>query len=100
MQVPAYLVPYDGRNDALLKRIFARTNRRAGPSRLRGLPGPARACWARVPSTARDDLAQMGYGPIDARQVEAAQLAVTGEPGGSLERTFPRRKFERCSTGS
>jgi len=91
--VPAYIVPYDGRDDALLKQIFARINRRgralesyevfqALHTSLLGAKGPI--------DRVRDALAQLGFGSIDPRQVERAALAVAGgDPGGSLERDVP-----------
>ncbi|WP_437311880.1 DUF262 domain-containing protein [Sorangium sp. So ce388] len=103
--IPAYLVPYDGRNDALLKQIFARINRRgraleshevfqALHASVLGAKGPI--------DRVRDDLAQLGFGSIDPRQVERAALAVAGgDPGGSLERDVPEADvpalFDRVS---
>lgn len=87
--VPAYLVPYDGQNDALLKQIFARINRRgraleshevfqALHTSVQGAKGPI--------DRVRDGLSQLGFGAISARQVERAALAVaSGDPSGSLE---------------
>ncbi len=88
--VPAYLVPYDGRNDALLKQIFARINRRgkaleshevfqALHAGVQGAKGPI--------DRVRDALGELGFGPIEPRQVERAALAIAGhDPGGSLEK--------------
>jgi hypothetical protein len=87
--LPAYLVPYDGKNDALLKQIFARINRRgkalesyevfqALHTSIQGAKGPI--------DRVRDAMAELGFGPLDPRQVERAALAVAGaDPGGSLE---------------
>ncbi len=87
--IPAYLVPYDGRDDSLLKQIFARINRRgralesyevfeALHASVSGEKGPI----VRV----RDDLAELGFGAIEPSSVERAALAVAGaDPGRSLQ---------------
>ena len=105
--VPAYLVPYDGSNDALLKQIFARINRRgkalesyevfqALHTSVQGAKGPI--------DRVRDALGHLGFGPIEPRLVEHAALAVAGgDPGGSLEADVPTPDvpalFDKVSLG-
>lgn len=87
--LPAYLVPYDGHDDTLLKQIFARINRRgralesyevfqALHAGVQGGKGPI--------DRVRDDLVQLGFGAIDPRHIERTAIAVMGgDPGRSLE---------------
>jgi hypothetical protein len=79
--MPAYLVPYDGQDDHLLREIFARTNQRGRRLRshevfdalhatLRGDRGPI--------SRVQDDLAELGFGPLVPQDIERASIAVSG----------------------
>jgi hypothetical protein len=79
--VPAYLVPYDGKNDELLRRIFARVNQRgralkehevfqALHSSVTGGKGPI--------DQVHDELAQLGFGELDGSAIEKAAIAVAG----------------------
>ena len=88
--VPAYLVPYDGKNDATLKEIFRRVNRRGRmlesfevfeAMRTSMVAGAARPL-ERVTS----DLVGLGFGQIEGKSVERAALAVGGlDPGRDLD---------------
>ena len=86
--IPAYLVPYDGHDDRLLRQIFARINRRgraldshevfqALHASVQGQKGPI--------DRVREDLARLGFGVLDPAQVERTAIAVLGgDPGRSL----------------
>ncbi|MBN1203592.1 MAG: DUF262 domain-containing protein [Myxococcaceae bacterium] len=87
--VPAYLVPTASEDDRVLREIFARVNRskhalssaevfQALHSSLAGGKGPIdRVC---------EDVAQLGFGELDAKQVERAAMAVANlQPRGTLE---------------
>lgn len=86
--IPAYLVPTTGEDDRVLREIFARVNRskhalssaevfQALHSSLAGGKGPIdRVC---------EDIAQLGFGKLDANQVERAAMAVAElQPRGTL----------------
>jgi hypothetical protein len=87
--VPAYLVPAADEGDKVLREIFARVNRskhalssaevfQALHSSLTGGKGPI--------DRVRDDITQLGFGELDAKQVERAAMAVAGlQPRGTLE---------------
>jgi hypothetical protein len=79
--LPAYLVPYDGSDDHLLREIFARTNQRGRLLRshevfealhatLRGDRGPI--------SRVQDDLAELGFGSLEPQDIERAAIAISG----------------------
>lgn len=79
--LPAYLVPYDGQNDAMLRQVFARTNRQARAlathevfqalhAGVRGERGPI--------ESVRDELTKLGFGPIRAQDVQRSAIAVHG----------------------
>jgi len=105
--LPAYLVPYDGRDDTLLKEIFARINRRgrslesyevfqALHAGVQGEKGPM--------DRVRDDLTRLGFGTIEHRYIERAAIAVLekGDPGRSLQEQVAGEAvpalFERVSS--
>lgn len=87
--VPAYLVPYDGQNDQLLREIFARVNRRgraleqhevfqALHSSVMGGKGPI--------DQVRAELVQLGFGELDGSKIEKTAIAVAGgDPGRTLQ---------------
>ncbi len=87
--VPAYLVPIAGEDDQILREIFARVNRskhalssaevfQALHSSLAGGKGPI--------DRVREDIAQLGFGGLEAKQVERAAMAVANlQPRGTLE---------------
>lgn len=87
--VPAYLVPTAGEGDRVLREIFARVNRskhalssaevfQALHSSLAGGKGPI--------DRVIEDIAQLGFGKLDAKQVERAAMAVADlQPRGTLE---------------
>ncbi len=79
--LPAYLVPYDGSDDHLLREIFARTNQRGRLLRshevfealhasLRGDRGPI--------SRVQEDLAELGFGSLEPQDIERAAIAISG----------------------
>lgn len=88
--VPAYLVPTTGEDDRVLREIFARVNRsghaltsaevfQAFHSSRVGGKGPI--------DRVREDVAQLGFGELDEKQVERAAMAVAGlQPSGTLEK--------------
>jgi hypothetical protein len=88
--IPAYLVPTAGEGDRMLQEIFARVNRsgralssaevfQALHSSLAGGKGPI--------DRVREDVAQLGFGELDDKQVERAAMAVAGlQPSGTLEK--------------
>jgi hypothetical protein len=88
--IPAYLVPTAGEGDRMLREIFARVNRsgralssaevfQALHSSLAGGKGPI--------DRVREDVAQLGFGELDDKQVERAAMAVAGlQPSGTLEK--------------
>ena len=87
--VPAYLVPTAGEGDRVLREIFARVNRsghaltsaevfQALHSSLAGGKGPI--------DRVREDIAQLGFGELEDKQVERAAMAVADlQPRGTLE---------------
>ena len=87
--VAAYLVPYDGKDDRLLKQIFARINRRgraleshevfqALHASVAGGKGPI--------DRVRDEVSALGFGAIAPAHVERTALAIAGgDPGRALQ---------------
>lgn len=87
--VPAYLVPFDGENDATLKEIFRRVNRRgrmlesfevfeAMRTSMDGTTRPLQRVTA--------DLVSLGFGKVEGKSIERAALAVGGlDPGRELD---------------
>ena len=105
--LPAYLVPYNGRDDHLLKEIFARINRRgralesyevfqALHASVQGEKGPI--------DRVRDELTKLGFGAIDPRHIERAAIAVweKGEPSRPIQDQVPKEEvpalFDRVSS--
>jgi hypothetical protein len=105
--VPAYLVPYDGQNDQLLREIFARVNRRgrtlethevfqALHASVKGGKGPI--------DQVRDELVPLGFGQLEGARIERSAIAVAGaDPRHALqEQVAPGEVpelFERVSKG-
>lgn len=80
-RIPAYLVPYDGQNDAMLQRIFARTNR-SGHALERfevfealnlSVRGDEVGPIARI----RANLMPLGFGDVAPQDIERVALAVS-----------------------
>lgn len=87
--VPVYIVPYDPRDERLIKDTFLRINRRGRAlenheifqvlhTSVSGEKGPI--------DRVRDDLAQLGFGAFEPRVIERTAIAVLGgDPGRSLQ---------------
>jgi hypothetical protein len=103
--VPAYLVPYSGQNDQLLREIFARVNRRgralethevfqALHSSVTGGKGPI--------DRVQDELVPLGFGRLDGSKIERSAIAIVGgDPRHPLQKQVSERDvpelFERVS---
>ena len=102
--VPAYLVPFDGQDDRLLRGIFARVNRggRALKSHEVFEALHASSAGGKPIERAGKDLLSLGFGPVAPSAIEVAAVAVvTGKTGRSLvevvdeERTDVEEVFNR-----
>lgn len=80
-QLPAYLVPYDGEDDGLLKTIFERVNRskRALSSDEVFQALHSSRTEGRPIDRVRDELSRVGFGELDEKQIERAAMAVSGK---------------------
>lgn len=81
-KVPAYLVPYDGQNDAVLQQIFARTNR-SGHALERfevfeALNVSVRGEEAGPIARMRANLLLLGFGDLEGADIERTTLAIAG----------------------
>jgi hypothetical protein len=77
--LPAYLVPYDGQDDSLLRQIFARVNRRGHALESHEVFEALHATADGSPlSRVRQTLALLGFGDIEETDIERAALALLG----------------------
>ena len=87
--VPAYLVPTAGEDDQVLRQIFARVNRSKHALSSAEVFQALRSSFADgkgIIDRVCEDVAQLGVGEIDTKQVERAAMAVAGlQPGGTLD---------------
>lgn len=87
--IPAYLVPYDGKDDSLLRQIFARTNRRGRTlDSYEVFDALHKSLSTEHKPTERVHgvLGPLGFGELEGRLIERAAVAVAGgSPGRTLE---------------
>jgi hypothetical protein len=86
--LPAYLVPYDGKDDSVLRQIFARTNRRGRALETHEVFEALHKSFqtARGPiQRVLDRLGPLGFGTLDGGLIERTAVAVAGgRPGRDL----------------
>jgi len=85
--VPAYLVPFDGADDALLKTIFARVNQSGRALRSDEVFQALHSSrtGSKPIDRVRAELGKLGFGELEAKQIERAAMAVSGKgPQGTL----------------